>query len=192
MIEFKGSLTGEAKKYLQRKVAKNLSWLFFFGITLVLAFFLSISGKDLEHINLISFCIWPYSVVPILRCLSASEKEIVMPNKITIFDGIITATTNEGDKVRKIEDVKLVREFDDFYALSLRKTPVISYFICQKDLLTKGTEEEFRALFKGKIERISAYDKQLRDSNERVICILLSLVGIGALIYTLAEVAATF
>ena len=192
MIKFKGTLTGEAKKYLRNRVAKNLSWHLFFVMTLLLVIALSIIGKDLKGINMISFCIWPYSVVPILRCLSASEKETVMPNKITIFDGIITATTNEGDKVQKIEDVKLVREFDDFYALSLRKMPVISYFICQKDLLIQGTEKDFRALFKGKIERISAYDKQLRDSNERVICILLSLVGIGALIYTLAEVAATF
>ena len=55
---------------------------------------------------------------------------------------------------RNIEDVKCVRDFGEFYELVFPFGKISEKFICQKDLLSKGTLAEFEALFGDKILRV--------------------------------------
>lgn len=187
MIKFKGTLTGEAKKYFQRWITKNNSHFFLIGSVFFLAIMYAFLYDKVKSVDWLCISIAALSLSPAVRYvvpLTTRETEEMMPINLIVDDNKITATTKNNHWTIKIQDVKTVREFDDFYVLIFRKLPGMPYFICQKDLLIQGAEEEFRALFDGKIERISAYDKQMRDSNERVICVLLALVGIGALVCT--------
>ena len=52
-----------------------------------------------------------------------------------------------------IDSVDTVIDYGDWYHLLFNFEDRDTYFVCQKNLLTKGTLEEFEALFDGKIER---------------------------------------
>ena len=52
-----------------------------------------------------------------------------------------------------IEDVVKLVDYGEFYDLSFPFGKLNDKFVCQKSLLSKGTLEEFEALFEGKIIR---------------------------------------
>lgn len=52
-----------------------------------------------------------------------------------------------------MEGIKGVRDFGEYYVLIFRDSGNFSQIICQKDLLTNGTIEQFEELFDGKIVR---------------------------------------
>jgi hypothetical protein len=52
-----------------------------------------------------------------------------------------------------MEGIKGVRDFGEYYVLIFRGLGNFSQIICQKDLLTNGTIEQFEELFDGKIVR---------------------------------------
>ena len=52
-----------------------------------------------------------------------------------------------------LNEVKRVYDYRCWYYLEIDFGD--PYFICQKDLLTEGTLEEFEALFEGKIVRMN-------------------------------------
>ena len=49
--------------------------------------------------------------------------------------------------IKNISDIKQVKEYLDFYAISFRLGNLSNTFICQKDLLVKGTLDEFDEMF---------------------------------------------
>ena len=55
-----------------------------------------------------------------------------------------------------MEGIKEVRDFGEYYVLIFRDSGNFSQIICQKDLLTKGTIEQFEELFDGKIMRMQS------------------------------------
>ena len=67
--------------------------------------------------------------------------------KIIIDDDLITAVTDTQALTKNLSDVKQVKEYLDFYAISFRIGNISNIFICQKDLLVKGTLDEFDELF---------------------------------------------
>ena len=52
-----------------------------------------------------------------------------------------------------MEGIKGVRDFGEYYVLIFRDLGDFSQIICQKDLLTNGTIEQFEELFDGKLVR---------------------------------------
>ena len=58
-----------------------------------------------------------------------------------------------------------MRDFGEYYVLIFRDSGNFSQIICQKDLLTNGTIEQFEELFDGKIVR--------KQSNEKHKCLEL-------------------
>ena len=52
-----------------------------------------------------------------------------------------------------IDSVKRVVDYGEWYDFVFYYSDRDLYFVCQKSLLTKGTLEEFEALFEGKIVR---------------------------------------
>ncbi len=51
-----------------------------------------------------------------------------------------------------------MRDFGEYYVLIFRDSGNFSQIICQKDLLTNGTIEQFEELFDGKIVRMSDHN----------------------------------
>ena len=84
---------------------------------------------------------------------SKREREAITPNRIYTEQGKIVCVAQRYTERRNIADVKCVRDFGEFYELVFPFGKVSEKFICQKDLLTKGTLEKFEALFGDRIIR---------------------------------------
>ncbi len=76
-----------------------------------------------------------------------------MPKRIYTDNEFIAVETDKEGEFAKISDVKKVVDHGEFYELIFPLGKVGKKYICQKNLLTKGTLEEFESLFEGKIER---------------------------------------
>jgi len=59
-----------------------------------------------------------------------------------------------------MEGIKGVRDFGEYYVLIFRDSGNFSQIICEKDLLTNGTIEQFEELFDGKIVRMSDHNQR--------------------------------
>ena len=158
MIEFKGHISDKIYKRLRRKER------IFFGITLAVGcllispfwFALAVGGKAPNPILLGTVA----SLVTLFGTLLAI---FIPPSKKTkeeitfyhvFFDGEIIVAKQGIDKeetCRDINDAKCVKDYGDYYEVVYK---LINPFICQKDLISGGTLEEFEAMFEGKIERV--------------------------------------
>lgn len=156
MIEFSGELTGKTKEYLLKKqVAMQTKVAIIIGIlfgvpTILVSIFVSVYA-------LIFFV--PLAIVLVFSIKKPSEKDqkTFMPKRIYI-DINEETIVNECEKMERfhmISDVKEVIDYGEWYHIFFVYESRDLYFVCQKDLLTKGTIEEFEALFEGKITRVN-------------------------------------
>ena len=83
----------------------------------------------------------------------AIEKEI--PTKVTFEKKELIRTDNNHDlTVANIEEIKTIIDEGAFYLIKMYfPYQIRGYIICQKDLITKGTIEEFEEIFKEYIVR---------------------------------------
>ena len=157
MIEFKGSLTGNALKRLR----ENYFILFSSIISaatitggVIISYIIGI--EDIEHLRLVILLLTPvylFSCIIVPYLFMKFDKSHI-PKQITIKDGIISCVTDQiGTDSRKIEQIKIVKEYSDHYYIICKGLNIPPHFICQKDLLTQGTIEEFESLFAGKIKK---------------------------------------
>lgn len=157
MIEFKGKfLENTLKFYHKRFVKENLSNSMFFFVMCIPACTLLFSFViPLKYI----VCI----VLPILLLVAIFlpylklklSKDRFVPEHITINDGVIICVKDNFTDSLNIEHIKAVKDYGEYYTLTVAGFfRPSAHLICQKDLLTQGTIEEFEALFKGKIKEI--------------------------------------
>jgi len=152
MIEFNGYISGAAKKGFWRTNRIMGLKIIFIACLLVFPGILIWSLKT-ENWNIAIFSGVLLVTLPLVS-LIPREKKALTPKYIVIDEEFITCKTDTSGEVRCIEDVKEVKDHGEFYELVFPLGKVSSYFICQKDLLTKGTLEEFEALFDGKIKKV--------------------------------------
>ena len=156
MIEFSGELTGKTKEYLLKKqVAMQTKVAIIIGVlfgapTILASIFVSVYA-------LIFFA--PLAIVLVFSIKKPSEKDqkAFMPKRIYIDlnEETIVNECEEMERFHMISDVKEVIDYGEWYHIFFVYESRDLYFVCQKDLLTKGTIEEFKALFEGKITKIN-------------------------------------
>ena len=78
----------------------------------------------------------------------------MLPKRIVADEESITCTTDKEIVTKWITDVKQVIDHGEFYELVFPFGKISTNFICQKELLTKGTLEQFERLFEGKISKV--------------------------------------
>ena len=93
---------------------------------------------------------------PLVPCAPLNRKEIKerVPNKVFVVDNYITSITDKIKETRKLDDVKCVRDFGEFYEFVFPPFKLSARFVCQKNLLSEGSIDEFEAIFKDKIVRM--------------------------------------
>lgn len=151
MIEFTGELTGNAKKYY---IKRNIS--FWRKYTLF--------GSLIVNVPLMIFSVIKH--IPILFSVSCvvlicayfapciiKVVKGVMPEKIYIDNDIISCDINRQSESIFIEDVKEVHDYSEFYSFFFTNGQYTPHFVCQKDLISKGTVSELEELFEGKIKK---------------------------------------
>lgn len=155
MIIFDGYISGNAEKYQVRKtlnLGRNIVLVVLLGIIFPpVALFCITTNTWWFIIVYLAFTAFVTSLIYIPK--SKKEKKALLPNKIFTDEEYIVSVCEHGEVFLLISDAKLVRDFGEFYEIVFPAGKVSTDFICQKDLLTQGTLEEFEALFEGKIVR---------------------------------------
>lgn len=147
-IEFSGYISGVSEKRYWKKSVQLGQNVLLVGALCLLPVVIAIKISIMYPIYL-SIILASFALVRIPK--SKKEKQALLPNRIYIEDDAIVCRTNSGEEQRWIDDVKLVREFDEFYELVFPFGKASIRYICQKNLLTQGSLDEFEALFEGKI-----------------------------------------
>lgn len=153
MIEFNGYISGNAEKYFFKQ--EFLSVVLVYLIPASGFLLLSILWGMKSGFWLISEIIASmYFIIPIACGVLFSVKKTrkkMITKRIVIRDDLITAETDTQALTKKLSDVKQVKEYLDFYAISFHFGNLSNTFICQKDLLINGTLDEFDELFVEKL-----------------------------------------
>ncbi len=153
MIEFTGYLSGKTLKVFKKRFAGLYQISLLCGVVVVTPFVIAMSMQMHWKEALFFIPLGVVSAVFLPYLQVKTDKMQMVPKRIYIKDGKITAICDKLDERKSLEDVTKVYDCGEFYKL---KFGVIEYplnFLCQKDHLTKGTIEEFEALFEGKIIR---------------------------------------
>lgn len=158
MIEFNGYLTGNAQKFFCNQIVKlQQKFIVFTTIpALILLFIINYLFFDYivePKVILLAFILF-ISLFLLPKIQTKKEKEKITPQKVCVNEDMIVSKSNALIESRYIDDVKEVRDYGEFYYLMFPFGKYSYRFVCQKDLLTQGTLEDFEALFDGKIKKM--------------------------------------
>ena len=150
MIVFEGQISGKCKEGVLRRGAKNS---FIGGLITSILFAIPtiILALKIDLIILLFFLVLiPF---PFLAAIPPKEKyyPMIFPSKVTIDTqtGEMTTQSSQFYAESSIIDVVKVLDKGEWYLIYLKSKD--GRFICQKDLLTSGTLDEFEKFFKDKI-----------------------------------------
>lgn len=154
MIEFTGYFSGKAKKYyiyIERLLELIVMS---FSFVAVFPFWFIAFGHILDFWLTLAIYIGMLLIILLVLIFIPFDKKF-LPKRLYIEDGeyISVVLENGIEEYKCIADAKIVYDFGEFYAIKFYFGNKNNKFICQKDLITKGTLEEFEVLFEGKIER---------------------------------------
>ena len=96
----------------------------------------------------------PFLNLVVLLC-QPSKKKPMMPGAILIDNEYIEYQSQQATVCRNISDVKVVRDYGEFYDIISYFGKGSDFYVCQKDMLSRGTLEDFEKLFEGKIVRMT-------------------------------------
>ena len=150
MIEFQGELSAECKKYILKREA-CISLISASIVATVICIAIVVAIFMIHWIFVIAV---PVLIVFVaLSAVRPSPKYYsrIIPKHITIENDEILS---EGEKFcykRTVTQVKKVLDMDGWYYILFYYPYRNSRFICQKDLLTMGSFNDFEKLFEGKI-----------------------------------------
>ena len=151
-IEFNGLLTGAAEKRFQKRMRGQRIKLLLAALLLLLPGSLALTLRSLWF-PLPLVCAGFIIMLP-WACIPSKKVRVALtPKRIYIEEGCIICLAERYTENRDIEEVQLVRDFGEFYELVFPMSKASEKFICQKNLLAKGTLEEFETLFAEKIQR---------------------------------------
>ena len=156
MFEFKGTYSDKTLKYMNIKFIK--------GLVFVVAFTTIFLIPIVYPLGDLFGSKWaPWSFVLVFPCealvigiiMSVDKKRLAVgfPKKIYTEDEYITFISEKYDIYITTDNIKTVLDFGDFYHIKPKRGKGPLNLICQKDMLTGGTIEEFEAIFEGKIVR---------------------------------------
>lgn len=154
MFEFCGEITGACKD----EALKEEQLAGFLASVLVAIPFTIITVLLTFRVN------WAFSffiVFVILFVALASKRPspksytLILPSKVIIEDGLISAENSKFHICRKIDDIKWIIDRGDWYQIKFYFPHNNSRFRCQKNLLSKGSIDDFERMFEGKVVRVN-------------------------------------
>lgn len=144
MIEF----SGEVSKKLKKKIKKEhyIGKIRFGLILIIMCIVLTVFTVDYDVKFAIGF-ILPF-IIGVLSFIPPSEKTLnnYTPTKIVIdsYSVEIFGVEDYLHPQRGTGEIKSIIDYGDYYEMNFKN---LSSFVCQKDLITKGTIEEFEEMF---------------------------------------------
>lgn len=150
MIEFNGKLTGKANSFYRKEFIKTILIFILCFTVIPLPGMINASRIFNTPITLIFHLVitlfWPF----LLRFRVG--KKFTVPERVRIdAEGSILYECGRLLNVVSIKSVKKVVDYGDFYYIQFPFLHLTNEVICQKELLTQGSMEEFEELFKDKL-----------------------------------------
>ena len=153
MIIFDGKLTGISKKVYINKQLNTMG--------LLVLFLCSFSIPVFGYLSFLQGFVWRFLVlsIPVIAiaplifrlCITKKERERLNLKKVIIHNGDIVAISEKSTVSNRISKAKKVYYCGEYYEIVYPRIYFTSIFVCQKDLISKGTIEEFESIFSGKI-----------------------------------------
>ena len=152
MIVFEGEVSEKERDLAVRITNRIMLWI---GIIAPLPF-VAVTiyvGVCVDYIYLLFLLtyvafsvIWGFFVKP-----GEKEKGDIVPIKVEIDDEHVIKETTKNYNTYRVDEVKRVEDYGDFYRIIFYFPHCDRFCICQKDLITQGTIEEFEEMFAGYI-----------------------------------------
>lgn len=160
MIEFRGELSEKCKAvYLKRTLKTNIiifnfTWIIIDIPVLLIAYFWKEASL---YFYIFAGMVFIIALLNMFPFANPPQKTLALniPIRVTIRDGKIEKEGKSENHyaVRELQDVKKVIDEGDWYQIIFYFPYKLAECICQKDLITEGTIEEFEELFQDRIER---------------------------------------
>ena len=158
MLEFNGDLSVDCKNFI---IKKNKKIIFFsvgivsliMGVSLIAIIFLTkfwLLLADFPAILTAPIAL-PFSFS------SSKDQETYIPNRVyvDIEDETVGAQGKRFHYERGFENIKEIVDYGSWYDISFLFGHKSISFVIQKDLITRGTIEEFESIFKDKIKALN-------------------------------------
>ena len=154
MIEFSGRISGSAEKHFWKANAKTGMFLWFTVLSLFWPLVAVLTVKMKSILPIVLYAVL-FATVGLASWIpkSAKEKEKYVPRRIYIDGDRIISESNVNHMGQFLSDVKRVYDYGEFYFFVFPIGKISNDYICQKDLLSSGTLEEFEALIGDKLVR---------------------------------------
>ena len=154
MVNFDGYLTGSAEQHFHKRSRILGQGILLLSIILITPGILrfAIRSNDWTVVTLfvgVSICVMLLPLIP----KSKKERKAITPKRIVVEDEYIVCVAEKYTEIRMINDVRIVRDFGEYYELCFPFGKFSDKFICQKSLLTNGSIQEFEAIFSEKITK---------------------------------------
>ena len=153
MIEFKGELSKTCKKFVlknEARCSKMALTISCFPFAVADIIWWAVSGK------LYVLIVLPALVFTVfLAGIKPREKDygVIMTKRVTIEGNDLECEGDQFHDIKSIDRVKSVIDYGEWYKIIFRFPNKSQRFICQKDLITQGTIEDFENRFADKIIR---------------------------------------
>jgi len=167
MIEFYGELSAECKNDRGKRDAKLVA-----GLVLMSTIILGVpymileilDGSVVRPIVIVSVLIVTTILVLLSHKIKFFSRNKIFPQpaqfvnllRVTIDEQNISFTNASGGnktRIRPIKKVRKVLDCGEWYYVYFKFGDISNAWVCQKDLLKKGTLEDFEKIFAGKIKR---------------------------------------
>ena len=150
-MEFNGMISGKAEERYWSSLTFSAIKIVGFAAISILPLFLALMYGMRSLIGIYSFgaMILILGGIAIATPMMAKNKnrDILLPRRIFFEDECIVAQTKQQTIYKKIEKVKKLLDYGEYYQIVFCFGHGANEFICQKNLLVNGTPEEFEAMF---------------------------------------------
>ena len=153
MIEFRGELSDNVKEFFMKKVVEKLYFLYLVAFICIAPFWFRFS-YEIGVLDI--FWIYPLGIAVLFLIVKIAFKKgnkDVLIKRVYVEGSHIFSVSSNGTYKFKIKSIKKVTDYGEFYFIEFSKFLAVEDIVCQKNLLTKGTLEEFEALFEDKLVR---------------------------------------
>lgn len=153
MIEFCGNLQGQARKFAIKQMNK-ISVVASIIVAVLVAIAAVLLAVFVDIIILVFLVLSPAVVLAAIFAKPSKEAEAnYFPKQIHIYKDTLVCKGENFEYERELSFVESVVDYGEFYQILFDIEHECDKFICQKNLITQGSLDDFEQLFNGKIER---------------------------------------
>ena len=152
MIEFTGQISGQCKKFILKRQVRNQTIASAISCLLAAPFVIAMSVYIDKLFSIFFIPLFMLISFSLIKPSNKTQKTF-LPIRVYIdLEEEIVVRVTENNKVDlSLSSVKRIEDYGDWYYFVFNYDSRDPYFICQKELLSLGTIEEFERLFEGKI-----------------------------------------